>query len=44
MTNDDKNVTAFMKNASVKDILSNTDLWDCDLSFLESEIEKYVNK
>ena len=44
MTNDDKNVTAFMKNASVKDILSNTDLWDRDLSFLESEIEKYVNK
>lgn len=44
MTNDDADVTAFMKSASVKEILSNTSLWDEDLSYLESEITKYVNK
>ena len=44
MTNDDADVTAFMKTASVKEILSNTNLWDEDLSYLESEIAKYVNK
>lgn len=44
MTNDDKQVTEFMKNASVSDILSNTSLWGEDLSYLESEILKYVNK
>ena len=44
MTNDDKDVTAFMKTASVKEILSNVSLWDEDLSYLESEITKYVNK
>ncbi len=43
MTNDDKDVTAFMKSASVKDILANTALWGEDLSQLESEILKYVN-
>ena len=44
MTNDDADVTAFMKTASVKQILSNVSLWDEDLSYLESEIAKYVNK
>lgn len=44
MTNDDADVTAFMKTASVKEILSNVSLWDEDLSYLESEIAKYVNK
>jgi len=44
MTNDDKDVTAFMKTATVKEILSNVSLWDEDLSYLESEIAKYVNK
>ena len=44
MTNDDKDVTAFMKTASVKEILSNTKLWDEDLSYLADEVEKYVNK
>ncbi len=44
MTNDDADVTAFMKTASVKDILANTVLWGEDLSYLESEILKYVNK
>ena len=44
MTNDDKDVCEFMKTASVKEILSNTALWDQDLSFLCEEVEKYVNK
>ncbi len=43
MTNDDKDVTAFMKSASVKDILANTALWGEDLSQLESEILKYAH-
>ncbi len=44
MTNDDKDVVEFMKSASVKEILSNEKLWGEDLSFLESEVLKYVNK
>ncbi|MBQ8746926.1 MAG: tagaturonate reductase [Clostridia bacterium] len=44
MTNDDADVTAFMKTATVSEILSNTALWDTDLSFLKDEIEKYVNQ
>lgn len=43
MTNDDKEVTAFMKKASVGEILKNGKLWDEDLSYLESEIKKYVD-
>ncbi len=43
MTNDDAEVTAFMKTAAVGDILKNTKLWDEDLSYLESEIRKYVD-
>ena len=43
MTNDDKDVTAFMKTASVGEILKNEKLWDEDLSYLESEIKKYVD-
>jgi len=44
MTNDDADVTAFMKTASVKEILANDALWGEDLSFLEEEVLKYVNK
>lgn len=44
MTNDDPDIVSFMKNASLSEILSNTNLWDVDLSFLESEIKSYVNK
>ncbi len=44
MTNDDAEVTAFMKTATVGEILANTALWDEDLSYLESEIVKYVNQ
>lgn len=43
MTNDDADVTAFMKKASVKEILENEKLWGEDLSYLESEIKKYVD-
>lgn len=44
MTNDDKEVEAFMKTASVREILANEKLWDKDLSYLADEVEKYVNK
>ena len=44
MTNDDKAVCEFMKNATVKEILANKSLWDYDLSHLCEEVEKYVNK
>lgn len=44
MTNDDAEITEFMKTASVAEILSNTALWDEDLSYLESEVKKYVDK
>ncbi len=44
MTNDDKDVEAFMKTASVREILANEKLWDKDLSYLANEVEKYVNK
>ena len=43
-TNDGAEVTAFMKTATVGEILANTALWDTDLSFLKDEIEKYVNQ
>ena len=39
MTNDDPEVTAFMKEHSVEEILSNTALWDADLSDLAEEIK-----
>jgi len=42
MTNDDKDVCEFMKNASVAEILANEKLWDTDLSFLKDEIEKFI--
>ena len=44
MTNDDPDVVAFMKTASVKEILANDKLWGEDLSFITKEVEKYVNK
>lgn len=42
MTNDDADVTAFMKSATVGEILANEKLWGEDLSFLEAEVAKYV--
>ena len=44
MTNDDVDVTAFMKTATVNEILSNAGLWGEDISFLTDEVSKYVNK
>lgn len=44
MTNDDEAVCRFMKSASLSEILKNDTLWGEDLSFLESELEKYVDK
>lgn len=43
MTNDDKDVTEFMKSASTEEILANTSLWGEDLSFLAEDIKKYAN-
>ncbi len=42
MVNDDPAVAAFMKTASVGEILANTQLWDQDLSFLKEELEGLV--
>ena len=44
MTNDDPAVVEFMKNHNTAEILANESLWGQDLSFLTSEVEKYVNK
>ena len=44
MTNDDPEVTAFMKSATVGEILANEKLWGEDLSFLEKEVAKYVER
>ena len=44
MTNDDPEVTEFMRNASVSEILANDKLWGEDLSFLYNGVAKYVNK
>ena len=43
MTNDDPEVTAFMKTASVTEILGNTALWGEDLTRFACEVEKYVD-
>jgi len=44
MTNDDAEITAFMKTATVDEILASEKLWDKDLSYLAEEVKKYVNK
>ena len=41
--NDDAKVMEFMKNKSVEEILSNTELWDKDLSFLAEAVTRSVN-
>lgn len=43
MTNDSPEVTAFMKTASIDEILSNVSLWDEDISYL-SEAVKNADK
>lgn len=40
---DDESVVSFMKTSSLSQILQNTQLWGEDISFLESEMQKYVN-
>jgi tagaturonate reductase len=39
MTNDDPEVTAFMRDHTPREILANTDLWDMDLSELAEALE-----
>lgn len=41
--NDDAKIMEFMKTASTKEILANTELWDKDLSFLLDEVAKYAD-
>ena len=43
MVQDSPDVAAFMKTATVEEILANTALWDADLSFLAAEVKKYAN-
>lgn len=43
MATDDEEIISFIKKSSVEEILSNTKLWDMDLSFLNSEVSKYVD-
>lgn len=43
MTNDDPEVTRFMRESSVGEILANAALWGEDLSFLKEDVEKYAN-
>ncbi|MDE6863451.1 MAG: hypothetical protein K2J41_03610, partial [Eubacterium sp.] len=41
---DDKSAVEYIKNHSVKDILSNTKLWNCDLSEMLDLIEESIDK
>ena len=42
MTNDDPEVTEFMRTHNTREILANSKLWGEDLSYLTEEIEKCV--
>jgi tagaturonate reductase len=42
--NDEPEIISFIKEKSLNEILSNKYFWDVDLSFLEQEVSKYVNK
>ena len=42
MTHDDEEIVAFMKTASVGDILAREDYWGEDLTRFEDEINKYI--
>ena len=44
MTNDDAEVTDFMKSATVGEILANEKLWGEDLSDMLEEVTKYADK
>ena len=39
--NDGEEIMAFMKDASIADILKKEQYWGCDLSFLLEEVEKW---
>ncbi len=39
---DDAKIIEFIKNASVAEILANSELWDEDLSYLAKDVEKYL--
>lgn len=41
--NDNEDIMAFMKEASVADILKKEQYWGCDLSFMKSEVERYYS-
>ena len=43
MATDDQEIIDFIKKSSVEEILANTKLWDMDLTFLNSEVSKYVD-
>lgn len=43
MPNDEKEIMAFMKKASVGDILSKSEYWGMDLSFMRDEVTRYVD-
>ncbi len=43
MPNDDPKICEFMKNASITEILANTELWGEDLSFLTDDITEKMN-
>jgi len=43
MTNDDPDVTAFMRTHSVREILGNVALWGADLTFLADGVQKYAH-
>ena len=40
---DDADVTEFMREKPIREILANKDFWDEDLSFLYDEVMKYDN-
>ncbi len=42
MANDDKDIMAFLKTATVEEALANESLWDQDLSFLAEEVKPYA--
>lgn len=44
MTSDGADVVAFMKTATVKEILEKEEYWGVNLGYMLPEVEKYVNK
>lgn len=41
---DDKSAVEYIKNYSVKDALSNTELWNCDLSYMLELVEEGIDR